>query len=660
MKDQQQPSEVAIEAAIASTDKPVAPNTSGWQRAKFLFRAIEVRLRFIALFIGIGLLMVYWRTIENYWDRWTRPSAQAVAAAAGTEYYCPMHPTVIRPGLEPNGAVPSCPICGMPLSKRKKGEVAALPEGVTARVQLSPERVRLAGIETVSASYMPLTKEIRTVGYVAYDERRLSEIVTRVSGYLEKLYIDNTFVTVKEGEPLAEIYSPELYSSVQELLLAQKHGANDLIASSRQRLKLLGISDKEIDDALAGNSDRPRLLIRSPQSGQVVEKNVVEGASLQAGATLFKIAGLSDVWIEADVFERDLSFLHEGQQVEATVEAFRGKVFAGKISLIYPELNAETRTSRVRVSVANTDLLLRPGMYATVLIKTPMSETEPFRAQLASRQQPIDGSDESLIAFQKICPVTGAKLGSMGSPVKVRVGKQTVFLCCKGCEKPLQAETAKYLKRLAAPPDDAVLSIPEQAVIDTGRMQVVFVEREPGIFEGVEVELGPRTGGYYPVLEGLSPGDKVAAAGAFLLDAETRLNPAAASSYFGASGGPSTSGSASNKESGTSRAQSSNDDPKELTADHLENIAKLPAADQELAKAQVMCPVTDEPLGSMGVPVKVMVEGTPVFLCCKGCKGEVEEHPAKILEKLKRRKPPQHPGDGAPAGSAAGHQHHGI
>jgi Cu(I)/Ag(I) efflux system membrane fusion protein len=125
----------------------------------------------------------------------------------------------------------------------------------------------------------------------------------------------------------------------------------------------------------------------------------------------------------------------------------------------------------------------------------------------------------------------------MGPPIKVQLGAQTVLICCKSCEAQLRENPDDFLKRLEPPPEGAVLSIPASAVIDTGRKKVVYVEREPGIFEGVEVELGPRMGAHYPVLGGLSPGDKVAAAGAFLLDAETRLNPAAASSYFGASGG---------------------------------------------------------------------------------------------------------------------------
>jgi Cu(I)/Ag(I) efflux system membrane fusion protein len=509
---------------------------SRWQRTKFLLRAIEVRLRFIALFVAIGLLMAYWRTLENYWDHFTRPSTQAASAARNTEYYCPMHPNVVRPGLEPNGSVPNCPICGMPLSKRTKGEQPTLPPGVTARVQLSPERIQLAGIKTVAAAYLPLKQVVRAVGYVKHDESRLSEITSRVSGYVEKLYVDKPFMEVKAGDPLAEVYSPELYSGIQELLLAQKHGADDLVASSRKRLELLGISATEIDEALFATDRTARLLIRSPQTGHVVKKNVVEGAAVERGMTLFEIADISRVWIEADVFETELAFLHEGQKLQATVEAFPGREFEGEIALVYPELNIESRTNRVRISLDNPEQLLRPGMYASVTIEAPISESEPFRTRLASLSKPAGATDEELIAFQKTCPVTGARLGSMGPPLKVKVGEEAVFLCCQACEKPLQENTEQHMAKLAPPPTDAVLAVPEQAVIDTGTSKVVYVEREPGMFEGVEVVLGPRSGGYYPVLAGLSPGDQVAAAGSFLLDAETRLNPNAASAYFGASG----------------------------------------------------------------------------------------------------------------------------
>ena len=133
-----------------------------------------------------------------------------------------MDPQVVRSTYEPNGDVPNCPICGMPLSMRKKGEAAKLPEGITGRVQLSPERIQLAGIKTVPVEYRPMAQETKTVGYVAYDESRLSRIVSRVDGYVEKLYVDETFTVVHKGDPLAEIYSPELYSTAQELILATR------------------------------------------------------------------------------------------------------------------------------------------------------------------------------------------------------------------------------------------------------------------------------------------------------------------------------------------------------------------------------------------------------------------------------------------------------
>jgi Cu(I)/Ag(I) efflux system membrane fusion protein len=531
-----------INKTTADGERPVAEIAQAaaahkrWQRGMFIFRAIEVRLRFIGLFVAIGLLMVYWPTLENYWDRWTRPAAHAAASDAGSEYYCPMHPTVVRPGLEANGAVPNCPICGMPLSKRQKGAAPTLPTGVTSRVQLSPERIRLAGIETAAASYQPLMREVRAVGYVTYDERRQTEIVTRTAGYLEKLHVNSTYANVERGQPLAEIYSPALYSGIQELRLAQKHRSADLVASSRQRLRLLGVSDREIDDVLADESDRARLLIRSPQSGQVVQKNVVEGASVDAGSTLFKVADLSEVWIEADVYERDLSLLEVGQAVEATAEAYPGQTFRGTIAVIYPELNEQTRTGRIRVALPNDDLRLRPGMFATVLVKTPVREIEPFRSQVLAESRPSTDDVNTLMVWQKTCPVTGLELGSMGPPLKVELGEQTVLICCKSCEQSLRENPGQFLQRFEPVPEGAVLSIPASAVIDTGRKQIVYVEREPGLFEGVEVQLGPRMGDHYPVVAGLAPGDKIAAAGAFLLDAETRLNPAAASAYFGASG----------------------------------------------------------------------------------------------------------------------------
>ncbi len=395
----------------------------------------------------------------------------------------------------------------------------------------------MAGVKTEVVDYRGLVKEIRTVGFVDYDESKLSKIVSRTKGYIEKLYIDRTFVTVTKGQPLAELYSPEIYSSVQELLLSKKYKDNSLADASRERLQLFGIDDKEIDSLLKANEAHPKIILRAPSSGHVIQKNVVEGAAVDAGATLFEVADMSTVWIEAEVYERNISLLHVGQDIEATVDALPGEVFRGQVSLVHPHLETATRTNRVRLTLANPEHKLRPGMFATVKIKTPLVEMEPFRSAIdAAQQRPTAQDDATLIAYQKICPVSGRPLGSMGTPVKVQADSQTVFLCCSGCTDEFRKNTAKYLAKLAAPPADAVLAVPEQAVIDTGTQTLAYVERNPGVFEAVEVKLGPRADGYYSVIEGLSRGDHVAAAGAFLIDAETRLNPAAASAYFGASG----------------------------------------------------------------------------------------------------------------------------
>ena len=557
---------------MSDKDEPL----TGRQKFRLVGLVILKRARFIVILCAVGMFIGYWDTVKNYWDKWTQPrSAVGRKLAADEEFFCPMDPQVIRSTYEPNGDVPNCPICGMPLSIRKKGAAAKLPQGVTGRVQLSPERIELAGIKTMPIAYRPMARETQTVGFVTYDESRLSRIVSRVDGYVEKLYVDKTFTVVHKGDPLAEIYSPELYSTAQELILAtQRKGVGSLAASAREKLLLYGVSPQDIDAIAASGHDAPRLVIRSPQTGYVVDKKIVEGAAVEAKMTLFEVADLSTVWVEADVYEKDVSFLQPGQKVKATVEAYPNRTFTGKLALVYPQLDTATRTNRVRFELDNPQHELRPGMFATVRINTPQHE----------------------------------------------------FLC-----------------------------VPEQAVIDTGSKKIVYVERQPGLFEGVEVELGPRWGQYYPVVKGLKLGDKVAAAGGFLIDAETRLNPAAASTYFGASGGPQTSAPASGTtplanpprvpSGGVERNQepptSADGRDNEPTAEDLKNIAQLPEADRPLAIAQRTCPITGTPLGSMGVPVKIILRGRPVFLCCNGCVDKAKQNPDETLKKLRTRHAPR-------------------
>jgi Cu(I)/Ag(I) efflux system membrane fusion protein len=512
-------------------------------------KVVELRLRFIALMAATALSFAYWDTLWNYYEKYTRPQGERLAAAADIEFYCPMHPSVVQeqPG--------NCPICGMPLSKRKKGETTKLPEGVVSRVQLAPFRIAQAGIRTAEASYAPLAESLTTVGSVTFDERRLARISSRLKGMsrVEKLDVNFTGTFVEAGQVLAEVYSPELYQSVKELLLAQERArelpaqgssplgrsllgsGDEMVRLAAEKLKLWGITQAQIDEILRTGKAEARMPIVAPICGWVVRKNVFEGQYVAEGDALFEIADLSHVWIVAQVYEDQIALVRVGQAVEATVEAYPGLVFKGKVAFLDPALNSATRTLNVRYDLDNSEGKLQPGMFATVTLKTPLAQNPSFRSRASSSQLVTTGSGEPesmTVEEQRVCPVTKAKLGSMGDPIPVQLASRKVWVCCAGCPDKLKAEPAKYLAQLQAAPAGEVLSVPESAVIDTGDRKIVYVEAQPGVFEGREVVLGPRAGDRFPVLEGLSAGQRVAAAGAFLIDAESRLTQGSGPTRF--------------------------------------------------------------------------------------------------------------------------------
>ncbi len=668
------PSESARPPIVPPAPEEAGRPLTGWQKFKLIFKVVEVRLRFVAILVAVAFFVGYWDTIKNHWERQTRPTGgvyRAVRAVLGkgiahrlwphgaatptgadTEYYCPMHPNVVRAGLDPNGAMPKCPICGMPLSPRKKGEATKLPDGILSRKQFSPEQIRLAGIRTVEVGYRPLTKELITVGYVGYDESRRSRIVTRVSGYLEKLFVDKPWVAVTKGDPLAEVYSPEFYSAAQELLVAAQRTSSPILAGpARRKMHQLGISDEEVDKIIESGRANPRMIIASPRTGHVVRKEVLEGAYVEAGQTLFEVADLSTVWIEADVYEADIEFLREGQAVEATVEAFSNRTFSGRVALVHPHLDTTTRTNAVRLELENPDHQLRPGMFATVRIQTPLHEIEPFKslaAQSLDASLPIRPAEpreyytcpshSNVVMDQPAdCPKCKAELERRPlnddqrliwwCPMHPNVRSNKPGDQCDDCSG------MKLLpKLLLLAKEGEVLAVPERAVIDTGSRQIVYVEREPGQFDGVLVQLGPRVGGFYPVISGVVAGDRVAAAGSFLIDAETRLNPAAAATYMGSGGG--TGAKAQDQRPERQSPGKPAAKLKTPSAEDRKNIDQLAPADRKLALAQRLCPVGGEPLGTMGVPHKITIKGQTVFLCCDGCESKAKQDPDKVLKKL--------------------------
>ncbi|WP_435016059.1 efflux RND transporter periplasmic adaptor subunit [Tundrisphaera sp. TA3] len=504
---------------------------SRWARARMVIKVVELRLRFIVLMGATGLGFAYWDTLANRYDKWMRPKATgAVAAVSGIEYFCPMHPAVIRD--EPG----SCPACGMPLAKRQKGEKAPLAAGVLARVQLAPHRIHQAGIRTAEVAYEPITETFSTVGTVEYDERKVRQIASKVRGMarVEKLHVDFTGVEVAAGAPMAELYGAELYQGVRELLLAHQRAkapaarsllgeGNDLEKLAADKLGLMGVTAEQIRAIVRDGKADFTLPILAPIGGHVVRKDVVEGQYVSEGQSLFEVADLSTVWVKARVYEDQVGLVRVGQAVEATVPAYPGSVFAGKVAFIQPHLDPATRTVEVRYDLDNADHRLLPGFFATVTLRTPIAETPMFRGRIAKAGG--DGPEAMTVASQKICPVTNAALGSMGKPIPTEVEGRTIWTCCGSCPPQIKAKPAKFLARLAPPPRDGVLSVPESAVIDTGTLRMVYVEAEPGVYEGRKVVLGPRSGDRFPVLEGLQPGETVVAAGAFLVDAESRLDP---------------------------------------------------------------------------------------------------------------------------------------
>ncbi len=514
---------------------------SRWRKIRLVIKVVELRLRFVALMAITGLVFAYWDELWNRYEKWARPTPLHAAVVSGVEYFCPMHPQIIQdqPG--------TCPICGMPLAKRKKGQKEALPAGVTNRVRLTASRIEQGGVRTAAVGYAPLVETLSTVGYVAFDERLVANIVSKAPGKsrVEKLFVNFTGEEVKEGQPLAELYSPEISQAIQELLTASQFAANSagagavagsfetdrraLAAASAEKLMHWGVTQAQIDEIARKGKPDFNLTILSPLSGHVFKKNVVQGQEVGESYAMFEVVSLHSVWIQAQVYEHQLGLVHEGQTVQATVESFPGETFVGKVEFIQPHLDPTTRSVEVRFALPNPGHRLRPGMYATVTLRTPIADLPAFQARRSlggTAPGPVARVGLS-VAEQSICPVTQAKLGSMGDPVQADVAGGKIWTCCGACPPKLKAHPARYLSQPVAVPRGQVLSVPESAVIDAGQRKIVYIETEPGVFDGREVVLGPRVGDRYPVLEGLSEGDTVAATGAILIDAESRLNPAA-------------------------------------------------------------------------------------------------------------------------------------
>lgn len=272
-------------------------------------------------------------------------------------------------------------------------------------VMLSDDDARRIGVTYAIATAGALSREIRTVGQVTFDETRVTAIAPKIDGWVERLYVDFTGQAIRAGAPLLAIYSPMLVTAQEELLLAKRlerdvagassdarGSASELLASARRRFAYWDIPAADVARIEASGEVQRTLTLRAPVSGFVVEKNVLQGQKIMAGDALYKIADLSTVWVEGEVFEQDLASVRLGQVVTAELQALPGQDFTGRITYIYPTLNPETRTARVRVELPNRGLRLKPGMYATFRLTgaaRPSAITVPRSAVLETGERSL-------------------------------------------------------------------------------------------------------------------------------------------------------------------------------------------------------------------------------------------------------------------------------
>jgi Cu(I)/Ag(I) efflux system membrane fusion protein len=333
------------------------------------------------------------------------------------------------------------------------------PEMKSGTVNVSPEKQQLMGIRTAVAEIRPLVKRIRTVGIVTYDETKVAQVFTKVEGWIEKLFVNYTGKLVERGQPLFTLYSPELVSTQEEYLLALqaekafgssqlqeiRKGSASLLEATRRRLRLWDINAEEIEELEQTGQPKKNLTIHSPLNGFVIKKDAFQGMKVMPDKELYTITDLSNVWVNADIYEFELPYVRVDQRATITLSYFPGQTFAGRVSWISPILDEKTRTAKLRLEVANHDFMLKPEMYANVEI----------------------GVDS---------------------------GKK--------------------------------LAIPDEAVLDSGLRKVVFLDKGEGRFEPAEIKTGGKFDGYYEVLAGLSPGERILASAGFLLDSESRLKEA--------------------------------------------------------------------------------------------------------------------------------------
>jgi Cu(I)/Ag(I) efflux system membrane fusion protein/cobalt-zinc-cadmium efflux system membrane fusion protein len=354
-----------------------------------------------------------------------------------------------------NAPAASLPVTGAPPAAAPTGPPATPRVPVT----LDARRQQLIGVRTTHAVRVMMAPEVRASGTVRADETRLTEVNVKADGWIRGLRANFTGRPVQQGEILFTLYSPDLIATQEEYLLALRGRTQAtagqvpelrdysarLVDAARERLRRWDVAEEQIQELEQRAAPFETVPVRSPASGVIVEKTAVEGMHVAPGQALFRIADLSSVWVEADVYERDMAAVRIGQAATVTLDAYPDQRFAGRATYIYPFVEEQTRTMKVRFQLPNPRGLLKPGMYANVALATAAA---------------------------------------------------------------------------------SVLSVPADAVLDSGTEQVVFVALGGGYFEPRRVRTARRVDGMVEVTEGLKEGDEVATGATFFLDSESQLRAA--------------------------------------------------------------------------------------------------------------------------------------
>lgn len=281
----------------------------------------------------------------------------------GTVQYwtCGMHPWVILP--EPG----DCPICGMDL-------VPLDPDKFSGEIAINPIVVQNMGVRVQEVTSGPLVKTIRTVGIIDYDEENVRDVNTKVSGWIEELYVDSLGARVTKGEPLFSLYSPQLYSAQEDFLIAAKSGKGSLLNAARTRLDYFDIRPEQIAALRTAGKPQKALDVSSPFSGVVIAKHANEGMRIEPGMQVYRIADLSKLWVLVTVYEYQLPYVREGQDAVMTLPYIPGRKFEGDVVYVYPYLDKKTREAQVRLEFDNADGLLKPGMFANVELRNTLAQ----------------------------------------------------------------------------------------------------------------------------------------------------------------------------------------------------------------------------------------------------------------------------------------------